>query len=739
MSRTEYRTCPLCEATCGIELAINGETVLRIRGDRNDVFSNGFICPKGTTLGKLHDDPDRLRKPLVRRGGELVETDWETAFAAIAQSVAAIDSEHGRDAFAVYLGNPNVHNMSSGFYVRPLLRAIRTRNIFSASTVDQMPKHVSSGMLFGHPDLIPVPDIDRIDFLLILGADPYESNGSLATAPDWPGRMEAITERGGTVVVVDPRRSRTAKAAGEHLFIRPGTDVALLLALMATLYEEGLVSPHPAGLLDGVEDLAAAVAEFSAETVAEFCRIDAATIRGLARRLAAAESAAVYGRIGTHTTGFGTLASWAVDALNILTGNLDRPGGAMFPLAAIAVPKSTPGGRGFKTGRFHSRVSGHPEVRSELPVAALAEEIDTPGDGQVRVLITVAGNPERSTPDTERLEVALAGLDFMVSLDPYLNETTCHADVVLPPPSVLERPHFDLAFTSLMVRNTANYTPVTFEKPADQPHEWQIVLRLTAIFSGVDTSVEQLDRTVAEDNLSRALANPSSPAHGVDPETAWTQMAEAEGPDRLLDIRLRTGPYGDGFVDGAGMSLATLQKQPHGVDLGALEPRLPEALQTPDGQIKLFGETIAGEFERLAAVMRLPAPDVTLIGRRHVRSNNSWMHNIEVLVRGKQRCTLLLSEHDADVLGVKSGDDIRVTSRVGTVDAPVEVTANIMPGVVSLPHGWGHNVPGSRMQVAATHAGVNSNALTDAAVIDPLSGNAALNAIPVTLSSPGLS
>ncbi len=733
-----YRTCPLCEATCGLEITVSNGEVGRIRGDLQDVFSHGFICPKGSTLGKLHNDPDRLRRPVVKREGEFVEVSWDEAFAVIEARFLPIIADRGRDAVALYLGNPNTHNLSAGLYLRPLIKALATRNLFSASTVDQMPKHVSCGFMFGNPDLIPVPDIDRTDYLLMLGANPYESNGSLATAPDWPGRMQAIRERGGKVVVVDPRRTKTAEAADQHVALRPGTDAAFLLGLLHVLVDEGRIAPLPEHF-GGLAEVGAAAAGFEPATVAPWCGVEEGVIRGIARELADAPTAVVYGRIGTHTTPFGTLASWLADVLNAVTGNLDAPGGAMFPLPAIATPRSKAGGRGFRVGRSQSRVSGHPEVRSELPVAALAEEIETAGPGQVRAMVTVAGNPVRSTPNSDRLEEALSSLEFMVSLDPYINETTRHADVILPPPSALERSHYDVAFYTLAVRNVANYSPAILSRPDDQPDEWETILRLAALLMEMETTPEKMSEAIVADQVQKAVANPASPAFGRDPVEVHEALAARSGPEKLLDLRLRSGPYGDGFgAKPDGLSLDTLEENPHGVDLGPLEPRLPLALETESGMVELAPDALLADIRRLADALSAGHDDgMLLVGRRHIRSNNSWMHNVEVLVKGKERCTLHIHPEDAAAAGVETGERVTVRSRVGELEVPVEVTEGIRPGVVSLPHGWGHDAEGSRLRVAAARPGANSNVLTDEAVIDPLSGNATLNGIPVHISAAG--
>lgn len=738
-NRTHFRTCPLCEAMCGLEITLDGDRVVRVRGDRDDPFSKGFLCPKGASLGQLQEDPDRLHRPLVRRGDDPAtatweEVTWDEAFAEVERRLTPVLEAGGRDAVAIYLGNPSVHNPGGAVYNRPLVRALGTRNIFSASTVDQMPKHVSSGYLFGNPDLIPVPDLDRTDLLVMLGANPWESNGSLCTAADFPGRVEAIRARGGTVVVVDPRRTKTAEHADVHLAIRPGTDAHLLLALVNVLFAEGLVAPgRLAELIDpaAFDVLRVAVAPWTPAVAAAATGLDETAIVELARRLAAAPSAAVYGRIGTHTAEFGTLASWAVDVLNVLTGNLDRPGGAMFPLAAHQ-RRGNGTGRGFVTGRHRSRVKGHPEVRSELPVATLPDEIETPGEGQVRALVTVAGNPVLSCPDSTRMDRALGSLECMVSVDPYLNETTRHAHVILPPPGPLARSHYDLAFTTLSVRNVVKWSPPVIEH--DGPQEAEILARLALIASGLGATA---DPAVIDDLVLQTVLGKAGDALGRD--TAEL-IAETDGPDRgsvdqVLDAMIRLGEYGDRFGDDPdGLNLAKLAEAPHGIDLGPLGPRLPEALKTPAGRIELCPEPILADLPRLEAALGRDE-QLVLIGRRHLRSNNSWMHNVRTLVKGKPRCTLLVHPDDAASLGLSDGAPAEVRSRVGAVVAPVEISDEIRPGVVSLPHGWGHDVPGTKLSVAHEFAGVNTNVLTDPEAIDPLSGNAVLNAIPVIVTS----
>ncbi|MFJ6371002.1 molybdopterin oxidoreductase family protein [Streptomyces virginiae] len=729
MSRTALRICPLCEATCGLTLTLGGGVVTGARGDREDVFSRGFICPKGAAFGALDSDPDRLRGPLVRRDGRLQEATWEEAFDAIAAAVPAQVQEYGPQSVGVVLGNPNVHTMAGALYPPLLLKSLGTRNLFTASTLDQMPKHVSSGLLFGDPFAIPVPDLDRTDFLLLLGANPVESNGSLCTAPDFPGRLKALRARGGTLVVVDPRRTRTAALADRHLAPRPGSDALLLAALAHTLIEEKLADP---GVLeehcDGIGELGAALGSFTPEAVAPACDLTAAEIRTLARELAAAPTAAVYARIGSCTVEFGTLASWLVDVLNLLTGNLDRPGGALFPLSATA-PAGRPAGpgKGFTLGRWSSRVAGHPEVKGELPMAALAEEIETRGDGRIRILLAIAANPVLSAPDGDRLDRALSGLDFMVSVDPYLNETSRHAHVVLPPPPPSQSAHFDFAFNGFAVRNQARYSPAALPLADGRMDECEIHARLILAVSGLHGAPpEAVDERVISDALARAVTDPHSTLHGRDPQELARLLTGRTGPERRLDLMLRTGPYD--------LTLDDLLQAPHGIDLGPLQPRLPGVLKTRSGRIELLPDPIADELPRLLAALADRPAALVLVGRRHLRSNNSWLHNVPALTGGSNRCTLQVHPQDADRLGLVDGGQARITADGGSLEVPVEVTDAIRSGVVSLPHGWGHDRAGSRLSVAAAVPGANVNQLLDGTRMDRLSGTAVLNGFPVELT-----
>ncbi|CAM5568758.1 Molybdopterin oxidoreductase family protein OS=Streptomyces alboniger OX=132473 GN=CP975_06905 PE=3 SV=1 [Streptomyces alboniger] len=741
MPRTALRICPLCEATCGLTLTIDGTRVTGARGDRDDVFSRGFICPKGASFGAVDGDPDRLRAPLVRKDGELREVSWEEAFDAVAAGIRPVVERYGPHAVGIVLGNPNVHTMAGALYPTVLLAGLGTRSFFTASTVDQMPKHVSSGLLYGDANAIPVPDLDHTDHLLLIGANPLESNGSLCTAPDFPGKLKALKARGGTLTVIDPRRTRTARLADRHIPIRPGTDALLLAAAAYVLFEEDLVrlgalAPH----VQGLDELRESVRDFPPEAVAGACDVDAATIRTLARELAAAPTAAVYGRIGSCTVQHGTLASWLVDVLNILTGNLDRPGGALFPQAATdKTPRPAGPGRGFALGRWHSRVGRHPEAKGELPLSALAEEIDTATEeGEpVRALIAVAANPVLSAPDGDRLDKALDSLDFMVSVDPYLNETSRHAHVVLPPPPPAQSPHHDFAFNTLAVRNQVRYTRPAVPLEPGRMAETEILARLVLAATGMHgADPSAVDDLVIGQTLGKAVGEPHSPVHGRDPKELAAQLTGESGPERRLDMMLRLGPYGDGFgVRPDGLSLDELLAHPHGIDLGPLGSRLPQPLKTRSGKVELLPQPIADDLPRLRDALEQRPDGLVLVGRRHLRSNNSWMHNVPALTGGTNRCTLHIHPDDAERLGVRDATPVRVKGAGGDVTAPAEVTDSVRPGVVSLPHGWGHDRPGTRLSHAADDPGVNVNQLLDGSLLDPLSGNAVLNGIPVKVAT----
>jgi anaerobic selenocysteine-containing dehydrogenase len=705
---THYRACNLCEAICGLAIDVSGDEITAIRGDRDDPFSRGHICPKAVALQDVHTDPDRLRHPLRRQGdGTWKRLSWDEALDEVGNRLRAVQRASGHNAVALYVGNPSVHNWGSLLFGPPLSRALRTRNRFSATSVDQLPHHVAATLMFGHKLLLPIPDVDRTQFLLVLGANPVVSNGSMMTAPGFKRRLEDLKQRGGRLVVIDPRRTETAEMADRHFFIRPGSDALFLMALLQVIFSEGLEKPgSTAEFCDSIEVVRELVAAVSPDEVAPATDIDPETIRDLARDFAAAPSAVCYGRLGVSTQAFGGLCQWLVNVLNIVTGNLDRAGGAMFTKPAVDLVANTGPGH---LGKYASRVRGLPAYGGELPVVALAEEIVTEGEGRIRALLTVAGNPVLSTPNGVQLERALESLEFMAAVDFYINETTRHAHIILPPTSALEHDHYDLVFNLLAVRNVARYSAALFDPAPDTRHDWQILAGLH----------RRLDDGPPLAQLKR-----------------W--LSAKIGPRRTLDLGLRRGPWGSGLRPlGKGLRLTTLERAVHGVDLGPLDPCLPARLRTPKRRIELAPVPFVEDAQRLLATLDDDRNDqpLLLIGRRHLRSNNSWMHNSRRLVRGKDRCTLLMHPDDATRLGVAGKAKVVVVSRTGRIEALLELSDEVMPGVVSLPHGWGHHRPGIELSVAEEHAGVSINDLTDESVVDDLCGNAVLSGVPVRVES----
>jgi anaerobic selenocysteine-containing dehydrogenase len=693
----------LCEAVCGLTVEVEGDSAGRVRGDPDDPFSRGHICPKAAAIVDVQDDPDRIRAPQRREGGRWQAVSWQAALDEAGTRLAEVQRKHGRSAVGVYLGNPTVHSYSALLATPFFNRALGTRARFSATSVDQLPHMLAALEMFGHQVLLPVPDVDRTRFFLVLGANPLASNGSLMTAGGISRRLDDLRKRGGKLVVVDPRRTETAAAADQHLAIRPGSDALLLLAMLHVLFEEQLTGlRHLAPFTDGLELLRDAAARFPPEAVAAHTGIGASAIRDLARDFASAPAAVAYGRVGTCTQEFGGLSAWLIVALNAVTGNLDREGGFMFatPAADLVALASRTGDRGH-FDRWRSRVRGLPEFGGELPAAALAEEIDTEGKGRIRALVTFAGNPVLSTPNGARLDRALAGLEYMVSIDLYRNETTRHANLILPTSFGFERDHYDLAFYALAVRNAARYAKPFRPPPPGVRGDFQVLL-----------------------DLALAVRRHGGGRKGWK-LGASLRAARMLGERRLLDLLLRFGPHR--------LSLRKLEQAPHGIDLGPLRPQLPARLG--GRRLQLAPDVFLRDLDRLASVLRKPATNgLVLIGRRALRSNNSWMHNSLRLVKGPPGCVLLMHPADAAVRGLKKGESARVESRVGSVEVPVDVTLDVMPGVVSLPHGWGHVRDGAALSVAAAHAGASLNDLTDEQSVDALSGNAAFNGVPVTVT-----
>jgi len=701
MTKTlHHRACHLCEAICGLTLettqADDGSlAITSIKGDALDTFSRGHICPKAVALQDIQNDPDRLHQPMLRVGSEWQPIAWEDAFALVAERLSGIQARHGQNAVAVYQGNPSVHNYGLMTHSNYFLGQLKTRNRFSATSVDQLPHHLTSHLMYGHGLLLPIPDIDHTDFMLILGGNPLASNGSIMTVPDVEKRLKAIQARGGKVVVVDPRRSETAAMADQHLFVRPGGDAALLFGVLNTLFAEHLTRDSHLPI-EGLDDVRAAIAGFTADAMSRQCAVPAEQIRQLARDFAAADKAVCYGRMGVSTQAFGTLCHWLVQLINLVTGNLDRVGGAVCTTPAVDLVASTGGGH---FNRWQSRVSARPEYGGELPVSALAEEMLTAGEGQIRALVTVAGNPVLSTPNGRQLEQALDGLEFMVSIDLYINETTRYADLILPSTSALENDHYDTTFNMFAVRNVTRFNRAILPKPAGALHDWEIFVGLAKAFAA----------------QTGAALKPTLP------------------PAQMIDLGLRAGVYGDASAHK--LSVERLADHPHGMDLGPLRPNLAARLKTADGKVQAAPAVILADLARFAAQPLPVADELLLIGRRHVRSNNSWMHNYHRLVKGKPRHQLLMHPDDLSHRQLSDGQRVRVSSRIGMIEVEVVASLDMMPGVVSLPHGWGHGRPGVQMAIASGQPGASANDLTDERQLDELSGNAALNGVPVQVAA----
>lgn len=743
-SQLHYRTCNLCEAMCGLEIEHDAGQVVAIRGDKDDPLSRGHICPKAVALQDLHTDADRLRLPVRRTEKGWQEISWDEALSETAMRLAGIQARHGRNAVAMYAGNPTVHNHGAMFTLLPLLQALGTRNRYSATSVDQLPQMLASLKLFGHQLLLPVPDIDRTDHFFVIGANPMASNGSLMTAPDMRGRLKALRQRGGKLVVIDPRRTETATVADSHHFIQPGRDAVLLLAMLNVIFEQKKnVTSAQISLVDNLDRLAQHVVAWTPERAAPLCGLDAETIRRISIEFADAKSAVAYCRVGTSTSQYSSIAAWLVYALNIVTGNLDREGGLMFPApAADMVAFTARGGHRGGFNRYRSRVRELPEFGGEFPVTTLADEMLEPGEGQVKALLTHAGNPVLSCPDGNRLDTALSQLDFMVSIDFYINETTRHADIILPPTGHLEHAQFDPVFHGLAVHNTIKFSPALFKPAQGARHDWHIMLELTR-------------------RLHEAKGMPSWRAK------ASEAAMRAVGDTGLIDLLLRFGPYGQASAASSRLagslskvplvggklkeylpsvdvkkeplrqreklSLKRVSNAPHGIDLGPLVPSLPERLFTKNRRIDLFPDIYLAGLNALNDLLPLKEDAFFLIGRRHVRSNNSWMHNSRRLVKGKTRCDAMLNPVDAERLAVSDGELVSVSSEAGTISLPVNITEDVMPGVVSIPHGWGHGRKGVRLAVAQRHAGVSVNDVIGTQAVEMITGMAVLNGVPVEI------
>lgn len=710
-TNTHFITCPLCEAECGLEVISSGKEIVSIRGDRQNTYSRGFICPKAIALRDIYNDPDRLKSPVKRVGNTWQPISWKQAFDETEQRIKTVRSRHGKDSLAFFLGNPNVHYHGNVLYLGFLLRALKTRNRYSSSSLDQLPLMMCCYLMFGHQMMFPVPDIDRTDFFIIIGANPAVSGGSIMTASGVARRLKNIQKQRGKVVVIDPVLTKTASLADQHLFIRPGTDVFFLAALVNTVFEEGLASPgRLETFTDGIDVIKALVQKFTPENVADITGIPAESVRRLARDFCKAEKAVCYGRMGVSVQEYGTLSTWLILVFNIITGKMDQPGGLLFPTPALDLVDfmARANEKGYVAGH-HSRVSGLPDFGGEFPASALAEEILTDGDGRIRALITLAGNPVLSAPNGRMMDQALERLDFMVAMDWYINESTRHAHIILPPTCILEHHNFMTMINLAGTRNFAAYAKPVFEPGPDTRHNWQILSELSARF----------------------ISNP-----------LLRFVLKQAKPELLLNLLLRFGPYGAGLnVFRSGLSLSKIKRADHGLDLGPLEPRLPQRLFTKDKKIHLAPPILVSTFSEIdnnqkGIEQKQTANefDLLLISRRNVMSNNSWFHNYPSMQNRTNRCTLMINVADAQSRSINSGDAIRLSSSIGSISLTAEVTDRIMPGVVSMPHGWGHDRSGIEMRVAAENPGASINDITDNKRID-VSGNAAFSAQPVKVEN----
>ena len=687
-NKIHYRTCNLCEAMCGLEITYKEKKVISIVGDKKDPLSKGFICPKSLALKDLYEDPDRLKTPIKRTENGWQEISWTEAFDEVEIQIKKIQEKYGNNAVATYQGNPNVHNVGSMLYGGPFLKSLKTKQKYSATSADQLPHHIASLKMFGHQMLIPIPDIERTDYLLILGANPGASNGSLLTAPGFPQKIKSIQKRGGKVINIDPRFTETSKISSQHLYINPGKDALFLLSLLHVIFDQGIEEKtHLSNYLKGIEEIKEIVKEYSPKKTALLIGIDSLEIQKIAKDFMNSKTAVCYGRMGVSTQEYGGICQWLINVLNIVTNNMDKVGGAMFTKPAIDLVYMT--GIQGKVGnfdRYRSRVHNLPEYSGELPVATLADEILTEGEGQIKMFICTAGNPVLSAPNGKKMEKALEKLDFMVSIDIYLNETSKYANIILPTTNGLETLHYDLVFHQLAIRNTAKLSEVLFEKDENQKHDWQILNELT----------ERI-----------------------------TEKKNSLTPEMMLDNMFQYSPYKE-----ANLSVNKLKENPNGIDLGSLQPLLIKRIFTVDKKINVSPKIFIDDLKRLNKELYKDTKEeetkypFALIGRRHLRNNNSWMHNSKLLMKGKNRCTVLMSSKDANNLSITDHQKIKIISNVGSIELPVEISDEMKEGVLSIPHGFGHNRNGTKIKLAEENAGESINDLTDDNKIDKLTGNA---------------
>jgi formate dehydrogenase len=723
---SEHRTyCRICEPTCGMIATVEDGKLVQLRPDADHPITKGFSCPKGIEFVHVQNDPDRLLYPMRRtESGEFERISWDTALDEIGAKLRAIRAAHGGESIGWYAGNPSAFSHSHAIWAGGFVRGLGSKHLYTPNTQDTSSRFVASHLLYGSPTIFPLPDLARTSFLLMVGANPLVSRGSLVAAGNLRDKLTGIVGRGGRVVVVDPRRTETAKAF-EHVAVRPDGDAWLLLAMLHVIFAEGLDdATTTAAQATGVDVLRTAAARCAPEDAEARCGVPADEIRALARSFATAPSAAAYGRTGACLGRHATLVNVLLDALNVVTGNLDRPGGSVFarPPIDFTALASRLGLATFDT--YRSRVGDLPEVLGQMAAPLMAAEIETPGPGQLRALIVSAGNPLLSVPGAQDFERALGKLDLQVGIDLYLNETHRHADYVLPATTFYERDDVPLPLAEIQLTPFIQWTDAVAAPRGEARDDWRII----------DDLARQLGFA--------AVAGVASKWIGTSRVARLAQRAMGVGahrltPTKIVDALLRAGRDGDHFgLRRGGLTLAKLRAQPRGVvlaehvDTGVLTKRLKHR----DRRVHLGDERIAAELTRLLDAPE-PSSDYPLlmIGRREVRSHNSWLHNTPRFRDATRRHRALVNPVDAAAIGVADGGPARVVSARGAIELPVELSEDVAPGTIAVPHGWGHR--GAGWQTANEAGGANVNELTSSALddLEKLSGMAHLNGVPVRL------
>lgn len=714
--------CRICEPLCGMVATVEDGRLTTLRPDREHPLSSGFACPKGIAFTEVVNDPDRVTKPLRRGPDGFEEVGWDEALTDIATRLSAVLREHGSGAVGWYMGNPAAFSYSHLVGVIAFIKGIgRHSHYFTASSQDTSSRLLASQFLYGSPLSVPIPDLNRTDLLVMMGANPLVSHGSFLTAPRIKDRLRDITGRGGRVVVIDPRRTETA-AEYDWLGIVPDTDAYLLLSLLQVLFAENIADrPSIESQAHGLDWLRAQAARFTPEVTAATTGIRPDDVRALARTLAETPRAAVYGRFGTCVGRNGTLTTYLIDAVNLVAGNLDTAGGSVFN------PLRIPGQRwamllmGAMLRRAYrrkrTRIGGFGSVIGAEPAALMAKEIAVPGPRQIRALFVSAGNPVLSVPNGDELEAATEKLDLMVGLDFYLTETAAHCDYLLPVTTMYERDDFALTFQQFQATPFRQATEAVVAPPGEARSEWAIIDDLMHRMSARTPVFAVL-------GLIRRLLR---------------SIGRQLDPRPIADLIIRISEGGDRFgLRRTGLTFRRLTgDHPHGVVLGPhIRTRvLREVLAYADRRVHLRHDEIATEIATLSEHEDSDRYPLRLIGMREPRSENSWMHNSPLLRRGNNReHRALMHSDDAAELGIADRDVVQVTSMTGQIELPVELTADIVRGAVAIPHGYGHKGTG-RWQVANRAGGANVNLLmsSEPEHIEALAGMSQLTGVPISV------